>query len=106
MAFKVCHLCLFCAIYILLHPITHSCNAISHSEISQDVVSCTRMIVPPFYLKVMLQLSLQTGVYCVAGGARFFINPLTLLPARYFVMFCRLLIFFFKNQFVCFVISS
>ena len=63
----------FMLILCYLHsctPITHSCNAISHSEISQDVVSCTRMIVPPFY--VMLQLSLQTGMYCVAGGALFY----------------------------------
>ena len=36
-----CVLCLFCVIYILVHPITHSCNVIGHSEFSQDDVSGT-----------------------------------------------------------------
>ena len=36
-----CFLCLFCIIYILVH-------AISHSEVSQDDVSGTRMSDPPF----------------------------------------------------------
>ena len=44
-----CVLCLFCIIYILVHPITHSCNAIGHSEFSQGDVSGTRMNVPPFF---------------------------------------------------------
>ena len=53
-----CVLCLFCVIYILVHPITHSCNAIGQSEFSQDDVSGTRINVSPsLKLIVMLQLS-------------------------------------------------
>ena len=44
----IMYLCLFCLIYIRLHPITHSGNAIGHSEFSQGDVSGTIINVSPF----------------------------------------------------------